>query len=75
MIPWTQKRSARSPVPRPATGETKIRKFRLDDQMYEELERVADEQGRTMTAVVKDALLRYFAWHRRQQRKQKSDGS
>lgn len=72
MIPWTQKPTRGTGVPRPATGETPVRKVRLDDATWDEVGEIAEQQGRTRTDVVKDALARYFAWHRRQQRK-KSD--
>ena len=64
MIPWTQPRG--ESVPRPKTGETPIRHVRVADEIWGEIGRIAKEQGRSVTAVVIDALKRYLAWHKRQ---------
>lgn len=66
MIPWTQ-RQGRS-VPRPRTGETPIRHVRVADKVWDQIGAIAAEQGRTVTAVVLDALNRYIAWYRKQKR-------
>lgn len=64
MIPWTQQ--AGSAVPRPRTGETPIRHVRVADSLWSQVAAIAKEQGRTMSAVVLDALKRYVAWWREQ---------
>jgi len=64
MIPWTQPRG--EAVPRPKTGETPIRHVRVPEKVWSEVVRIAKTEGRTVTAVVMDALTRYLAWHRRQ---------
>lgn len=76
MIPWTQQRRPRSAVPRPRTGETPIRHARVSDEIWSEVERIADEEGRTKTDVVVEALTRHLAWKKRQQRQteRRSDG-
>lgn len=67
MIPWTQQPLGAS-VPRPKTGETPIRHVRVDDTLWGQIGEIAREQGRTVSAVVVDALRRYAAWHKRQNR-------
>lgn len=67
MIPWTQQRGRT--VPRPKTGETPIRHVRVDDNLWSQIGEIAAEQGRTVTAVVVDALRRYVIWHKRQQKR------
>jgi hypothetical protein len=64
MIPWTQQRG--SAVPRPRTGETPIRHVRVADKLWDQIAEIAREQGRSVSAVVLDALARYVAWYRRQ---------
>lgn len=64
MIPWTQQRGRA--VPRPKTGETPIRHVRVDESLWGQVGEIAREQGRSVTAVVIDALKRYVAWHKRQ---------
>jgi Ribbon-helix-helix protein, copG family len=64
MISWTQHEGAA--VPRPRTGETPIRHVRIADKVWAEVERIAREEGRSVTSVVRDALARYLAWHKRQ---------
>lgn len=66
MILWTQERG--SCVPRPKTGETPIRHVRVDDSLWAQIGEIASEQERSVSAVVLDALKRYVAWHKRQQR-------
>jgi|HubBroStandDraft_5_1064220.scaffolds.fasta_scaffold685399_2 hypothetical protein len=66
MIPWTQQQGAA--VPRPKTGETPIRHVRVDEKLWGQVVGIAREQGRSVTAVVLDALKRYVAWHKRQHR-------
>lgn len=66
MIPWTQEQG-RS-VPRPKTGETPIRHARIDDDLWGQVGEIAREQGRSVTAVVIDALKRYVTWYKRQKR-------
>lgn len=67
MIPWTQQRQGGA-VPRPKTGETPIRHVRVDDTLWGQLAAIAREQGRSVSAVVVDALRRYVTWHARQAR-------
>ena len=67
MIPWTQQRG--SAVPRPRTGETPIRHVRVADRLWSQVGEIAREQGRSVSAVVIDALRRYVDWYRRQQRR------
>lgn len=66
MISWTQQRGR--PVARPKTGETPIRHVRVDDSLWGQVAEIAREQGRSVTAVVIDALKRYVAWHKRNKR-------
>ncbi len=68
MIPWTQQRQGAA-VPRPKTGETPIRHVRVDDSLWGQIGEIAREQGRSVSAVVLDALRRYVAWHKRQGRR------
>lgn len=56
-------------MPRPKTGETPIRHVRVDDGLWGQIAEIAREQGRSVTAVVIDALKRYVASHRRQQKR------
>lgn len=53
------------PVGRPATGETPGRHIRLSDELWAEVGEVAQDEGRDKTAVVRDALARYIARHKR----------
>jgi hypothetical protein len=66
MISWTQQ--PRRDMGRPKTGETPGRHVRIEDSLWAQIGEVAAEQGRTVTAVVIDALRRYVAWHKRQKR-------
>lgn len=68
-MPWTQKPQQGKAVARPRTGETPGRHIRIDDTLWGQLGEIAEEQGRTVTAVVIDALKRYVTWHKRQQRR------
>lgn len=65
MISWTQQ-PGRAVVPRPKTGETPIRHVRVEDSLWGQVSEIAREQGRSVSAVVIDALKRYVAWYRRQ---------
>lgn len=67
MISWTQQEG--DAVPRPRTGETPIRHVRIAGKTWGEVERIAREEGRSVTSVVRDALVRYLAWHKRQSRR------
>jgi len=67
MIPWTQPRE--EAVPRPRTGVTPIRHVRVPERIWSEVARIAREDGRTMTGVVLEALDRYLAWHKRQDKR------
>lgn len=53
-------------MPRPKTGETPIRHVRVEDTLWGQVSEIAREQGRSVTAVVIDALKRYVTWYRRQ---------
>lgn len=53
-------------MPRPRTGETPIRHVRVSRNIWDEIGRIASEQGRSVSAVVIDALKRYIVWHKRQ---------
>jgi hypothetical protein len=66
MMPWTQQPGRA--VPRPKTGETPIRHVRVDGGLWDQIGEIAREQGRSVTAVVIDALKRYVTWHKRQKR-------
>lgn len=69
MIPWTQE-PGRVHVPRPKTGETPIRRVRLGDEIWDQVEWLAELDQTTATAVVKAALAEYIAKRRRQHRAQ-----
>ena len=56
-------------MPRPRTGETPIRHVRVSGRIWDEIGRIASEQGRGVSAVVRDALVRYVAWYKRQSRR------
>lgn len=66
MMPWTQQPGRA--VPRPKTGETPIRHVRVDGSLWGQITDIAREQGRSVTAVVIDALTRYVTWWHRQKR-------
>jgi predicted transcriptional regulator len=55
-----------SPVPN--QPKTPMRSLRVDDSLWGQVTEIAREQGRSVTAVAIDALKRYVAWYRRQQR-------
>lgn len=62
-------------MPRPATGKTPVRNIRIGDEIWEQVQRLADMDGTTMTDVVKAALTEYIAKRRRQERlKRRQDG-
>ncbi|MFC4006576.1 hypothetical protein ACFOY2_05045 [Nonomuraea purpurea] len=48
-------------MPRPATGKTPVRNVRVGDEIWEQVERAADEDDTTASAIVKEALLEYVA--------------
>lgn len=73
MIPCTQKLGS-SAVPRPKTGTTPIRHIRLGDEIWEQVEWIASEDGSTNTDVVKTALQEYIAKRRRMHRTQQAKG-
>ncbi|MFC3979694.1 hypothetical protein [Streptosporangium jomthongense] len=58
-------------MPRPATGHTPRRSIRLGDEIWEQVEYIADLDGTTATSVVKTALMEYIAKRRRQERVQR----
>jgi hypothetical protein len=53
-------------VARPKTGETPIRHVRVSGRIWDQIGVIAREEGRTVSAVVIDALTRHIAWHKRQ---------
>ncbi len=75
MIPCNTRATGRSEVPRPATGKTPVRNIRIGDEIWEQVERAAHEDGTTASAIVKEALLEYVAKRAKQRaRKAKADG-
>lgn len=67
----------RPDVPRPATGKTPVRNVRIGDEIWEQVERAAHEDGTTATAIVKEALLEYVAKRAKQRArkaKEQADG-
>lgn len=64
-------RNGSSDMPRPKTGETPVRHIRLGDEIWDQVERAAGEDGTTATAIVKVALAEYMAKRARQRRAQK----
>lgn len=67
MIPCTHE-TGRSAVARPKTGQTPIRHVRLGDEIWEQVERAAAEDESNNTAIVRQALLEYFAKRAKQRR-------
>jgi predicted transcriptional regulator len=57
-------------VPRPKTGQTPIRHIRIGDEIWEQVEWVAEQDDTNATSVVKTALAEYIAKRRRQARAQ-----
>jgi hypothetical protein len=51
-------------VPRPATGKTPVRNFRVRDEVYAPARRIADARKESLTDVVEKALLAYARRHR-----------
>lgn len=51
-------------VPRPATGKTKLRNFRIPDAVYVPANRVAAARGESLTDLVEKALTAYYRRHR-----------
>ncbi len=51
-------------VPRPATGKTPIRNFRIRSEVYDPARRIADARGDSLTDVVERALIAYAKRHR-----------
>jgi hypothetical protein len=67
MISWTQQCQGGT-VPRPRTGETPIRHVRVGEELWGQVGDIAREQGKSMTAVVVEALKRHVAAHKRSKR-------
>ncbi|MFB9248434.1 hypothetical protein ACFFWE_09365 [Sphaerisporangium melleum] len=59
-------------MPRPKTGQTPVRYVRLGDEIWEQVEWIAHEDGSSNTDVVKTALQEYIAKRRRLHRLQQS---
>lgn len=53
---------------RPRTGTTPVRHLRIGDEIWEQVERAAGEDGTTATAIVKEALADYLAKRARRRR-------
>jgi hypothetical protein len=53
-----------SGVPRPATGKTPVRNFRISAEVYDPARRIADARGESLTGVVEKALAAYAKRHR-----------
>jgi hypothetical protein len=75
MIPWTQEQQRGKAMARPRTGETPGRHIRIDDALWSQIGEIAVEQGRSVTAVVIDALKRYVASQARLKRAERKDGT
>lgn len=73
MIPCTHEPGSTA-VARPKTGETPIRRVRLGDEIWEQVERAAREDDTSNTAIVKTALADYMAKRARQRRAQRTKG-
>ena len=58
----------RSGMPRPKTGQTPVRYVRLGDEIWEQVEWIAAQDGGSNTDVVKTALQEYIAKRRRMHR-------
>lgn len=69
MIPCTQEPGRA--VARPRTGETPIRHARIGDEIWEQVERFAEQDGTSNTEIVKTALTEYIAKRRRIERSQR----
>lgn len=65
MIPCTHTLGS-TPMPRPK-GQTPVRHIRIGDEIWEQVERIASQDGSTLTDVVKMALTEYIAKRRRQE--------
>jgi hypothetical protein len=53
-----------SDVPRPATGKTPVRNFRIRDAIYAPARRIAKVRGDSLTAIVEKALAAYVKRYR-----------
>ncbi len=51
-------------MPRPATGKTPVRNFRISDAVYGPARRIADARKESLTDVVERALLAYAKRHK-----------
>lgn len=58
-------------MPRPATGKTPVRHIRIGDEVWDQVQHIAELDETTHTNVVKAALAEYIAKRRRQERAQK----
>jgi predicted DNA-binding protein len=47
-------------MPRPRTGETPIRRVRIDDKTWDRVERAAEEDGKTASGVVREAVTEHL---------------
>lgn len=63
-------RNGSSDMPRPKTGVTPVRHIRLGDEIWEQVERAAEEDETTATAIVKTALAEYMAKRAKQRSRQ-----
>ncbi len=72
MIPRNTHTNGSDDVPRPATGKTPVRNVRIGDEIWEQVERAAEEDSTTATAIVKEALLEYIAKRAKRRRTHKA---
>lgn len=59
-------------MPRPRTGETPIRHVRVPDALWERVGEIARAQGRTISAVVLEALERHVEAHKKELERERS---
>lgn len=67
-------RNGRPGMPRPKTGVTPVRHIRIGDEIWEQVERAAEEDSTTATAIVKTALLEHLAKRAKQRRRAREAG-
>ena len=55
-------------MPRPATGETPVRHIRITAKLWGQIAQIAEDEGRSATSIVVEALTRWLIWHKRKKR-------
>ena len=55
-------------MPRPPTGETPVRHIRITANLWGQIASIAEDEGRSATSIVVEALTRWLAWHKRKSR-------